>query len=70
MVFYDPRSTEVKMAPRGSITPRTVMAPAAAFTMACILFTYTRTSMREAKRNAQHEREQRRSQSGRQNGST
>ncbi|KAI4867314.1 hypothetical protein F4820DRAFT_413817 [Hypoxylon rubiginosum] len=59
------------MAPRGNITPRTIMAPAAAFTMACILFTYTRTSMREAKRNAQHEREQqRRNQSGRQSGAT
>ncbi|KAI0878062.1 hypothetical protein GGS24DRAFT_497131 [Hypoxylon argillaceum] len=26
------------MAPRGSITPRTIMAPAAAFCMACVLF--------------------------------
>ncbi|KAI2606071.1 uncharacterized protein GGS25DRAFT_499458 [Hypoxylon fragiforme] len=48
------------MAPRGSITPRTIMAPMAAFTMACVLFVYTRTSMREAKRNAQIEREYRR----------
>ncbi|KAI1107109.1 hypothetical protein F4804DRAFT_298590 [Jackrogersella minutella] len=40
------------MAPRGNITPRTIMAPAAAFTMACLLFTYTRITMKEAKRNA------------------
>ncbi|KAI1402042.1 hypothetical protein F4819DRAFT_299946 [Hypoxylon fuscum] len=59
---------KANMAPRGNITPRTIMAPAAAFTMACLLFTYTRTSMREAKRNAQHERDQRRHQSNRHSG--
>ncbi|KAI1389797.1 uncharacterized protein F4822DRAFT_399758 [Hypoxylon trugodes] len=50
------------MALRGNITPKTIMAPAAAFTMACVLFVYTRSSMREAKRNAQHERAQKRNQ--------
>ncbi|KAH9900125.1 hypothetical protein F4778DRAFT_740189 [Xylariomycetidae sp. FL2044] len=50
------------MAPKSSITPRTIMAPAAAFTMACLLFTYTRSSIKEARRNAQHERELRRKQ--------
>ncbi|KAI1331890.1 hypothetical protein F5Y16DRAFT_359517 [Xylariaceae sp. FL0255] len=40
------------MAPRGSITPRTIMAPAAAFTMACVLFAYTRSSINEARRSA------------------
>ncbi|KAL2255190.1 hypothetical protein VTK26DRAFT_3898 [Humicola hyalothermophila] len=34
---------------------QTVMAPVAAFTMACILFAYTRSSIREAKRSAQHQ---------------
>ncbi|KAI1808108.1 hypothetical protein F4811DRAFT_335756 [Daldinia bambusicola] len=38
----------------------TIMAPAAAFTMACVLFAYTRTSIKEARRNAQHERDQQR----------
>lgn len=33
------------------------MAPAAAFTMACILFVYTRTSIRAAKENARRYRE-------------
>ncbi|THV66221.1 hypothetical protein D6C86_06355 [Aureobasidium pullulans] len=36
---------------------RTVIAPAAAFTMACILFVYTRTSIRAAKANAQRHRD-------------
>ncbi|KAL8382943.1 hypothetical protein RB595_006623 [Gaeumannomyces hyphopodioides] len=40
-----------------NINPRTVMAPMAAFTMACILFTYTRSSIREARLNAQMERD-------------
>ncbi|KAI1418681.1 hypothetical protein F5Y13DRAFT_184320 [Hypoxylon sp. FL1857] len=39
------------------------MAPAAAFTMACVLFVYTRSSMKEAKRNAQYGREQKRNHS-------
>ncbi|KAI0019368.1 hypothetical protein F4780DRAFT_452382 [Xylariomycetidae sp. FL0641] len=38
--------------PMGSLTPRTVMAPAAAFTMACVLFMYTRSSIKTARRNA------------------
>ncbi|KAI1662637.1 hypothetical protein F4813DRAFT_5060 [Daldinia decipiens] len=52
------------MASRGNITPRTIMAPAAAFTMACVLFAYTRSSIKEARRNAQHERDQRRQLGG------
>lgn len=36
---------------------RTIIAPAAAFTMACILFVYTRTSIRAAKANAQRHRD-------------
>ncbi|KAI1126323.1 hypothetical protein F5Y10DRAFT_245039 [Nemania abortiva] len=47
------------MAPRGSITPRTIMAPAAAFCMACVLFAYTRSSIKEARWNAQQDRERR-----------
>jgi len=35
---------------------RTIIAPAAAFTMACLLFVYTRTSIRAAKANAQRHR--------------
>ncbi|KAK4549784.1 hypothetical protein LTR36_005085 [Oleoguttula mirabilis] len=38
------------------INSRTVVAPVAAFTMACILFVYTRTSIRAAKENAQRHR--------------
>ncbi|KAI0913861.1 hypothetical protein F4823DRAFT_558691 [Ustulina deusta] len=45
------------MAPRGSITPRTIMAPAAAFCMAWVLFAYTRHSINEARWNAQQDRE-------------
>ncbi|KAI1365754.1 hypothetical protein F5Y08DRAFT_303049 [Xylaria arbuscula] len=47
------------MAPKGSITPRTIMAPAAAFCMAWVLFAYTRHSISEARWNAQQERERR-----------
>ncbi|KAI1270342.1 hypothetical protein F5Y18DRAFT_368006 [Xylariaceae sp. FL1019] len=47
------------MAPRGSLTPRTIMAPAAAFTMACLLFAYTRSSISEARRSAHQDRERR-----------
>ena len=39
------------------INNRTIVAPVAAFTMACILFVYTRTSIRAAKANAQRHRE-------------
>ncbi|CAK3868024.1 hypothetical protein CBER1_03130 [Lecanosticta acicola] len=42
--------------PRG-INSRTIVAPAAAFTMALILFVYTRTSIRAAKANAQRHRD-------------
>ncbi|CRK24455.1 hypothetical protein BN1723_018151 [Verticillium longisporum] len=40
------------MAPRGNLNPRTVVAPLAAFTMACLLFTYTRSSIRTAREQA------------------
>ncbi|KAI1502808.1 membrane associated DnaJ chaperone-like protein [Biscogniauxia marginata] len=40
------------MLPKGGLTPRTIMAPAAAFTMACVLFAYTRSSIKEARRSA------------------
>ncbi|KAK4224733.1 hypothetical protein QBC38DRAFT_501998 [Podospora fimiseda] len=36
---------------------RTVMAPMAAFTMACVLFVYTRSSIQTAKVNAKINRE-------------
>ena len=39
------------------INSRTIVAPAAAFTMACILFVYTRVSIRAAKENAQRHRD-------------
>ncbi|KAK5746474.1 hypothetical protein LTR17_000854 [Elasticomyces elasticus] len=39
-----------------TINSRTIVAPAAAFTMACLLFVYTRTSIRAAKENAQRHR--------------
>lgn len=42
--------------PRG-VNRRTVVAPVAAFTMACILFVYARTSIRAAKANAQRHRD-------------
>ncbi|EMC97229.1 hypothetical protein BAUCODRAFT_52596, partial [Baudoinia panamericana UAMH 10762] len=38
------------------INARTIVAPAAALTMACILFVYTRTSIRAAKENARRHR--------------
>ncbi|KZL68496.1 hypothetical protein CI238_00167 [Colletotrichum incanum] len=34
---------------KGNLTPRTITAPLAAFTMACILFAYTRSSIRTAR---------------------
>ncbi|KAL1842150.1 hypothetical protein VTJ49DRAFT_5923 [Mycothermus thermophilus] len=52
------------------INPRTIMAPAAAFTMACILFTdagwgdrYTRSSIRAARVNAQAQKDAQKQQS-------
>ena len=39
------------------INSRTIVAPAAAFTMALLLFVYARTSIRAAKANAQRHRE-------------
>lgn len=39
------------------INRRTIIAPAAAFTMALLLFVYTRTSIRAAKANAQRHRD-------------
>lgn len=42
---------------RPGLNSRTIMAPAAAFTMACLLFVYTRTSIRAAKVNAQRHRD-------------
>ncbi|KAF2662216.1 hypothetical protein K491DRAFT_753338 [Lophiostoma macrostomum CBS 122681] len=42
---------------RGIINGRTIMAPLAAFTMAGLLFVYSRTSIRAAKLNAQKHRE-------------
>lgn len=36
---------------------RTIVAPAAAFTMACLLFVYTRVTIRAAKANAQRHRD-------------
>ncbi|KAI0470693.1 hypothetical protein GGR56DRAFT_660093 [Xylariaceae sp. FL0804] len=47
---------------RMGITPLTVMAPAAAFTMACVMFAYTRSSIKESRRNDQQGRQQRRDQ--------
>ncbi|KAM3420449.1 hypothetical protein BST61_g3719 [Cercospora zeina] len=39
------------------INSRTIVAPAAAFTMACLLFVYAKTSIRAAKANAQRHRD-------------
>lgn len=43
--------------PRRPFNARMAMAPAAAFTMACILFVYSTTSIRAAKENARRYRE-------------
>lgn len=43
--------------PQANKTTQTVMAPIAAFTMATLLFVYSRTSIQAAKRNAQRHRE-------------
>jgi len=40
-----------------SLIPQTLTMPLAAFTMATLLFVYTRTSIQAAKRNAQRHRE-------------
>jgi hypothetical protein len=40
-----------------TVNSRTIVAPVAAFTMACILFVYARTSIRAAKANAQRHRD-------------
>lgn len=40
-----------------NLNAKTVTAPLAAFTMACILFVYARTSIHAAKQNAQRHRE-------------
>ncbi|KAL2269151.1 hypothetical protein VTJ83DRAFT_3997 [Remersonia thermophila] len=45
------------------INAKTIMAPAAAFTMACLLFTYTRSSIRAARTNAQNQRDAHKHQS-------
>ncbi|KAK3358900.1 hypothetical protein B0T25DRAFT_531427 [Lasiosphaeria hispida] len=42
---------------KGNINPRTVVAPLAAFTMACVLFAYTRSSIQAAKLNAKIHRD-------------
>ncbi|KAH0435856.1 hypothetical protein CcaCcLH18_04638 [Colletotrichum camelliae] len=34
---------------KGNLTPKTITAPLAAFTMACLLFAYTRSSIRSAR---------------------
>lgn len=53
-----PPPTPAKPMPRRRpFNSRQLMAPAAAFTMACILFVYTRTSIRAAKENARRYRE-------------
>lgn len=52
-----PPPTPAKPMPRRPFNTRTPMAPAAAFTMACILFVYSTTSIRAAKENARRYRE-------------
>ncbi|WQF88370.1 hypothetical protein CDEST_13384 [Colletotrichum destructivum] len=39
---------------KGNLTPKTITAPLAAFTMACILFAYTRSSIRSARDQARY----------------
>ncbi|KAI7189719.1 hypothetical protein KC343_g15167 [Hortaea werneckii] len=51
-----PPPSPTKPFPR-RINSRTIVAPVAAFTMACILFVYARTSIRAAKENAQRHRD-------------
>ncbi|KAN0108215.1 hypothetical protein V8E51_007957 [Hyaloscypha variabilis] len=45
------------MPPKFNLNAKTVTAPLAAFTMATLLFVYSRTSIQAAKRNAQKHRE-------------
>ncbi|KAK3327126.1 hypothetical protein B0T19DRAFT_420849 [Cercophora scortea] len=52
---------------RGNINPRTVVAPMAAFTMACVLFAYTRSSIQAAKVNAKINREAQQKRAAEQN---
>jgi hypothetical protein len=52
-----PPPTPAKPLPRRPFNARTAVAPAAAFTMACILFVYSTTSIRAAKDNARRYRE-------------
>ncbi|KAK1719315.1 uncharacterized protein BDZ83DRAFT_463381 [Colletotrichum acutatum] len=44
-----PRSGDAQKMKKGNLTPKTITAPLAAFTMACILFAYTRSSIRSAR---------------------
>ncbi|KAH9228158.1 hypothetical protein K456DRAFT_1741821 [Colletotrichum gloeosporioides 23] len=39
---------------KGNLTPKTITAPLAAFTMACLLFAYTRSSIRSARDQARY----------------
>ncbi|KAE8453037.1 hypothetical protein EG329_012224 [Mollisiaceae sp. DMI_Dod_QoI] len=45
------------MPPKFNLNAKTITAPLAAFTMAALLFVYSRTSIQAAKRNAQRHRE-------------
>jgi len=45
------------MPPKFNLNAKTITAPLAAFTMATLLFVYSRTSIQAAKRNAQKHRE-------------
>ncbi|PBP19395.1 hypothetical protein BUE80_DR009897 [Diplocarpon rosae] len=45
------------MPPKAAFSVKTLTMPLAAFTMATLLFVYTRTSIQAAKRNAQRHRE-------------
>lgn len=53
----EPRPPNPKRPLPRQINSRTIVAPVAAFTMACILFVYARTSIRAAKANAQRHRD-------------
>ncbi|KAL0942805.1 uncharacterized protein CTRU02_200691 [Colletotrichum truncatum] len=39
---------------KGNLTPKTITAPLAAFTMACLLFAYTSSSIRSARGQARY----------------
>ncbi|KAK8048970.1 hypothetical protein PG994_010700 [Apiospora phragmitis] len=47
----------------GAVTSKKLAAPLAAFTMACVLLGWTRSSIREARRHAQIERQMNRERS-------